>query len=69
LYSFNSEALFGFKSVYRFNKNALLGFAVELKGTVMGANRNIEANLDEKVKLALLILNWAKNTLSTQSLH
>jgi hypothetical protein len=34
LYSFNSEALFGFKSVYRFNKNAL-GFAVELKGTVM----------------------------------
>ena len=49
LYSFNSEALFGFKSVYRFNKNALLGFAVESsKGTVMGANRNIEANLDEK---------------------
>ncbi|WP_220485198.1 hypothetical protein [Flavobacterium sp. SOK18b] len=49
LYSFNSEALFGFKSVYRFNKNALLGFAVESsKGTVMGANKNIEANLDEK---------------------
>lgn len=49
LYSFNSEAVFGFKSVYRFNKNALLGLAVESsRGTVMGANRNIEANLDEK---------------------
>jgi hypothetical protein len=49
LYSFNSEALFGFKSVYHFSKNAFLGFAVESsKGTVMGANRNIQANPDEK---------------------
>jgi len=49
LYSFNSEALFGFKSVYHFSKNAFLGFAVESsKGTVIGANRNIQANPDEK---------------------
>ncbi|EIA09820.1 hypothetical protein HJ01_00917 [Flavobacterium frigoris PS1] len=64
LYSFNSEALFGFKSVYRFNKNALLGFAVESsKGTVMGANKNIEANLDEKGQIGTANFELrAKNT-------
>ena len=64
LYSFNSEALFGFKSVYRFNKNAFLGFAVESsKGTVMGANKNIEANPDEKGQIGTANFELrAKNT-------
>ncbi len=64
LYSFNSEALFGFKSVYRFNKNAFLGFAVESsKGTIMGANKNIEANPDEKGQIGTANFELrAKNT-------
>lgn len=49
LYTFNSEALFGVKNVYRFSKSMLLGIAIESsKGTIMGANKNIEANVDEK---------------------
>ncbi|TDE05911.1 carboxypeptidase-like regulatory domain-containing protein [Flavobacterium sandaracinum] len=53
LYTFNSEALFGFKSVYRFKKSMLLGIAVESsKGSIIGASKNIEANLDEKGQIA-----------------
>lgn len=64
LYSFNSEALFGFKSVYHFTKSIHLGVALERsKGTVMGANKNIEENLDEKGQIATFNFEYRnKNT-------
>ena len=64
LYSFNSEALFGIKSVYHFTKSLHLGIAVERsEGTVMGANKNIEENLDEKGQIATFNFEYRnKNT-------
>ncbi|MCM4156440.1 hypothetical protein [Gramella sp. AN32] len=59
LYSFNSSALYGVKSVYNVSDSLKIGLAIERsQGTIQGVNSNIEANPNESGQIGTVNLNY-----------
>jgi hypothetical protein len=59
IYSYNSSALYGVKSVYHVSDSLKIGLAVERsQGTFQGVSNNIEANLNEIGQIGTVSLDY-----------